>query len=251
MDEHDKASIVRVDAELAGLARAYLVNRLKDADAIAGAIRARDYECIHRIGHNMRGSAEMFGFTDLAALGSELEVAADAADLSDLQRLHGCMARVLADTRIETVNVDHEGDTANTEIPAGSRAARDPGRVLVVDDDEMSRILITRYLEKAGYSVRQAACGEEALAAVREDPPPALVVLDVVMPGTSGLEVCRRIKRAPETASIPVVLLTGLERADERSEAMEAGADDFLRKPVSRRHLIERLSALAPGAAQY
>jgi PleD family two-component response regulator len=250
MGESSAINIVRVDSELAGLARAYLVNRLKDADAIAVALGIGDWDRIHRIGHNMRGSAEMFGFSELAELGAALQAAADAASLSEVECLHRSMAIILANTRIEIANSEQQAHTAHTETAARLPKAGDPRCVLIVDDDEMNRILISRYLEKAGYLVRQATRGDEALVAVREEPRPAVVVLDVVMPGTSGLEVCRRIKNSRETASIPILLLTGLETTDDRLRAMEAGADDYLSKPVSRRDLIERVSALAPAAAQ-
>ena len=112
----------------------------------------------------------------------------------------------------------------------------------------MSRILITHYLENAGYAVREAAGGSEALAIVDDEVPPALVLLDVVMPGMNGLEVCRRIRARPERAAIPVVLLSALERKDDRMDGMQAGADDFVTKPVSRAALLHRVAALVPTA---
>jgi DNA-binding response OmpR family regulator len=117
-------------------------------------------------------------------------------------------------------------------------------RILLVDDQEMNRLLVSRYLEKDGYRVSHAASGEEALAALEQYPQPAVVLLDVVMPGVSGFEVCRRVKSNPATLSVPVVLVTSLDSREHRIQGIEAGADDFLSKPVYREELVARVRSL-------
>jgi two-component system cell cycle response regulator len=119
-----------------------------------------------------------------------------------------------------------------------------PREVLVVDDDEMNRILVGRFLENEGYAVKQVSSGTEALAALAHPPLPVVVVLDVVMAGLSGFEVCRSIKSNPATTAIPVILVTGLEKNEDRRRGMEAGANDFLSKPVTRRELLARVGSL-------
>jgi CheY-like chemotaxis protein len=238
-------NVVRLDPDIVSLARAYLANRAKDLGTIRAAVKRQDYDAIHGIGHNMHGSGRMFGFAELTEFGVSLQHAANVRDTAEIRRLAGCIDAYLLRTRIEAASPDDSGlqfAAANRELPDIRPY------ILVVDDDAMSRILITHYLENAGYAVREAAGGSEALAIVEEEVPPALVLLDVVMPGMSGLEVCRRIRARAESAAIPVVLLSALERKDDRLNGLEAGADDFVTKPVSRAALLHRVSTLVPAA---
>lgn len=118
-----------------------------------------------------------------------------------------------------------------------------PGRVLVVDDQEDNRMLMARYLESEGYAVDLAGDGGEARAAIVAHRPD-LILLDVMMPGENGFVICRKLKSAPDTLAIPVVLITGLQRKDDRVAGMEAGADDFLSKPVFPEELLARARSL-------
>lgn len=116
-------------------------------------------------------------------------------------------------------------------------------RVLVVDDDPDMVGYLGRLLETEDMAVESAADGESALRQV-EAGPPDLVLLDVMMPGASGFDVCRRLKSDEATALIPVVLVTSLEDSESRVRGIEAGADDFLSKPVKREELIARVKTL-------
>lgn len=116
-------------------------------------------------------------------------------------------------------------------------------RVLVVDDQEDNRLLLQHYLESAGHPTRVAASGEEALRLIASEPP-ALVLLDVVMPGLDGFHVCTELKAHPDTALIPVVLVTALDGRGDRIAGIEAGADEFLSKPVNREELLARVGSL-------
>ncbi|MDH4135876.1 MAG: response regulator [Anaerolineae bacterium] len=115
----------------------------------------------------------------------------------------------------------------------------DTAKVLVVDDDLGSVDLLQAYLEAEGYQVMVAYQGEEALekAFARQ---PDLVLLDVIMPGLNGFEVCRRLKADPRTQFVPVVIITALRERKDKIAGAEAGADDFLTKPFDRVELLAR-----------
>jgi adenylate cyclase len=115
--------------------------------------------------------------------------------------------------------------------------------ILVVDDVAKNVKLLADVLAARGYRVSTAASGEEALASIAAEPPD-LVLLDVMMPGLSGYDVCRMIRVDAAHAMLPVVLVTALDPAQERVKGLEAGADDFLSKPVSQAELIARVRSL-------
>jgi DNA-binding response OmpR family regulator len=116
-------------------------------------------------------------------------------------------------------------------------------RILVVDDDPITVELLTGVLEHYGYIVRVAYDGLEALAKIEVEKPD-LVLLNVMMPGMDGYEVCRRIKADPATAHIPVILVTGLADDASRVRGFEAGADDFINKPFHLLALMARIREL-------
>lgn len=116
-------------------------------------------------------------------------------------------------------------------------------RVLVVDDDPDMVAYLERLLRTEGMLVETAADGDAAVAQISAAPPD-LVLLDVMMPGASGFDVCRQLKGDETTALIPVVLVTSLEDSESRVRGIEAGADDFLSKPVKREELIARVKTL-------
>jgi two-component system, OmpR family, alkaline phosphatase synthesis response regulator PhoP len=112
--------------------------------------------------------------------------------------------------------------------------------ILVVDDEEDILELVRYNLAKEGYQVTCATTGEQALAMARASVPD-LVILDLMLPGVDGLEVCKRLKRAPETQHVPVVMLTAKGEEPDIVTGLELGADDYVTKPFSPRVLVARI----------
>jgi CheY-like chemotaxis protein len=130
-------------------------------------------------------------------------------------------------------------------VPSREESAGSVGPVLVVDDEEQDRRLVSRFLESAGFRVVEAADGETALRILESgDEDVSLVVLDIYMPGIDGQEVLRRIRRSLATQALPVVVLTGSPDARDELQLLDAGADDYLLKPVEPGRLAARVKAV-------
>ncbi|WP_375488643.1 response regulator transcription factor [uncultured Jatrophihabitans sp.] len=124
--------------------------------------------------------------------------------------------------------------------------------VLVVDDDDTVAAVVLNYLERAGHSTRHVSDGPSAIESVR-DKLPDLMVLDLMLPGIDGLEVCRRVRA--QHRDLPVVMLTALAEPDDRIAGLEIGADDYVSKPFSPRELVLRVDSVlrrvtAPARSQ-
>jgi putative two-component system response regulator len=132
----------------------------------------------------------------------------------------------------------------------GGRRQEKRARVLVVDDHPLNRQLLQAYLTAVDCSVLTAASGAAALEIFAEQAPD-LVLLDVDMPGIDGFEVCRRLKATPEGRLVPVVMITALNQVEDRVTALEAGADDFMTKPVEKSELVARTRSALRLKATY
>jgi DNA-binding NarL/FixJ family response regulator len=120
------------------------------------------------------------------------------------------------------------------------RSSHPPARILIVDDEPLNVDYLEQELDDLGFDTDTAATGLEALERIAASPPD-LVLLDVMMPGMDGISVVRILKDDPDTRLIPVVLMTALNSVDDRVRGIEAGADDFLSKPVDERELLARI----------
>jgi adenylate cyclase len=146
-----------------------------------------------------------------------------------------------ADTVLETpaespAKESHDVASSTEHSDAGVSGAR----LLVVDDNENNRDIVSRLLEREGYQVSTAENGAQALEWIKAQPPD-LVLLDVMMPVMDGIEACKRMKADPDSRLIPVVIMTALGQVDDRVRGIHAGADDFLTKPVNSGELLARI----------
>ena len=121
---------------------------------------------------------------------------------------------------------------------------KDPPGILIVDDDAVTLRATSRILKSAGYQVTEAANGAECLRLAREQSPD-LILLDVVLPDESGVQICQRLKADSQLANVFVVLLSGIQTdSDSRAQGLEAGADGYIARPIANRELVARVQAL-------
>ena len=121
-------------------------------------------------------------------------------------------------------------------------------KILLIEDNEMNRDMLSRRLQKQGYEVVMAVDGEEGVARAQSEAP-ALIIMDMSLPGIDGWEATRRLKAAPETQKIPVIALTAHAMSDDRDKALAAGCDDFDTKPVELTRLLSKIQALLGAGA--
>jgi two-component system, cell cycle response regulator DivK len=116
-------------------------------------------------------------------------------------------------------------------------------KILLVEDNEMNRDMLSRRLRKRGYEVVVAVDGAQGVALARSEAP-TLILMDMSLPLLDGWEATRQLKSAPETRAIPIIALTAHAMSGDREKAVEAGADDFDTKPVDLARLLEKIGAL-------
>jgi two-component system cell cycle response regulator len=157
----------------------------------------------------------------------------------------GCIALVtkpLDDKDIVDILSKHTSDqfaeASNWPMPPASKA-----RVLIVDDEFMNLKLFKAYLSTENYEIITAESGQEALTRASQVPPD-VILMDIMMPGMDGFEVTRRLKTDPATEGIPIVMVTALSGEKSRTRGLEAGADEFLTKPVHRAELVARVGSM-------
>jgi two-component system, OmpR family, alkaline phosphatase synthesis response regulator PhoP len=116
-------------------------------------------------------------------------------------------------------------------------------RILIVEDDQDIGELVSRYLLKAGFATELLTSGRSALATIAASPPD-LLVLDLMLPHTDGLEICRAVRASDKTSAMPIIMLTARGEESERIVGLEIGADDYIAKPFSPNELVARVRAL-------
>ena len=119
-------------------------------------------------------------------------------------------------------------------------------KILIVEDNEMNRDMLSRRLERKGYTVSIAVDGQEGFAKAQADQPD-LILMDMSLPVIDGWEATRRVKAAPETKHIPVIALTAHAMASDEQKAREAGCDDFDTKPIDLARLLEKMGRFVPA----
>ncbi|GLU44308.1 tetratricopeptide repeat protein [Allomuricauda sp. NBRC 101325] len=140
---------------------------------------------------------------------------------------------------INTIQDFNETDTTNSFVKAPS--AQDVPTILIVDDEPVNRRVLENHLRMAGYQIIEVGSGKEALKIIAEGTPISLVLLDVMMPGTSGYEVCEKIREKYLSSELPVILLTAKNTVSDLVSGFNAGANDYLTKPFSKGELLSRI----------
>src|SRR5471032_342474 len=118
-----------------------------------------------------------------------------------------------------------------------------PQRILIVDDNETNRDILEARLSASGYEVLHAQDGEEALAAAKQHKPD-LILLDIMMPKIDGIEVCKCLKSDPILSFIPIILVTARADSADVVQGLDAGADEYLTKPIDQKALVARVKAM-------
>jgi DNA-binding response OmpR family regulator len=122
-------------------------------------------------------------------------------------------------------------------------------RILVIDDNPSSLRLTSYTLEKKGYQVITASDGLEGLRKT-QDEHPDLIILDVMLPGLDGYEVCHRLRQKPETATLPILMMSAKAHQDDKDIGLRMGADDYLTKPASPSEIVAKVETLLTGTSQ-
>ena len=206
---------------------------LGDVAEMGRALSSGNSDTLGNLAHSLKSSSANLGASEFSRLCAELEQAArqhrvdSAAGL--LPEIEGRLPGVLRALRREA-DVDPVAEDA-----AGAEARADLGKaatILVIDDDEAFRLTTCEALRGAGFRVDELASGEDVPAEL-EKSVPDLVLLDAVMPGVDGFEVCRQIRNRSDARAVPILMLTGLGDMESVNRAFESGATDFIVKPVN------------------
>lgn len=122
-------------------------------------------------------------------------------------------------------------------------------RILLIEDNELNRDMLSRRLQRQGFEVVMAVDGDEGMAKAQSEAP-ALILMDMSLPGIDGWEATRRLKAAAPTRNIPIIALTAHAMTDDRAKALAAGCDDYDTKPVDLPRLLSKIQALLGSAAK-
>ena len=212
-------------------------------EAVRNAATAGDREALFRAAHSLQGSVAIVGADSVARACAELVKTARGGSYDHILRIVAELESGLEAIRKALVGWTEAVSEAAVAVPR-TQPAPDVGRrrVLVIDDDASIRKITQMLVEGLGHDVEAANDGIEGLAKLQLGVD--LILLDVVMPGLDGFEVCRRIRQDPAGRDVPVIMVTTLETKEHRLHAVEAGANDFIAKPVDETELRVRSTSL-------
>jgi CheY-like chemotaxis protein len=194
-------------------------------------------EPLRQTAHQLAGAAGAVGFPNVSDRASELEMLAAQADKGFSLDVARGMLEALRETFAREISSPPSwASAAAVDSDAGAR-------ILVVDESEDQRQVVTDYLQLAGYDPVTLASGDSVVEAARQHQPRA-ILLEADLPGMDGYSVCRLLKADPELAHIPVIFVTVRSSLDDKLAGLTLGADDYLIKPVDPRELLQRIDML-------
>ena len=208
-----------------------------DLAKLRRALEDSDAECLHRIAHSLKSSSANLGAMEFSQRCRQLETSASEKNLSRASKLveglEYLQPQILDALRSEVARSDAPLTTA-------TKINRSGERVLLVDDDSNFRVTTREALIAAGFEVDEADSGEEALVRVMKQSPD-LILLDACIGEMDGFEVCRRLRKAREFHTLPILMVTGLEDIETINQAFHSGASGFITKPVNYNILNHRI----------
>jgi len=181
------------------------------------------------------GCGSQFSFT-LPIADAETIAAARTPDVPSI------LADAPTDYELAVGHDDADDTAASLTIARGDRAIAQRFHLLVVDDEPIDQQVLINYLSVEGYRITTAANGREAIAAIDPDDPPDLILLDVMMPKLTGYEVCEILRKTYSATNLPIVLIAAKNQVEDVVKGLEAGANDYLTKPIRKRELLARIN---------
>jgi putative two-component system response regulator len=213
--------------------------------AVRSALSGRDRDALYRSAHSLHGSIAIVGAASVARACAELVKGSRSGSFEELEPIFGDIESAMAAIRKALVGWTPQDRGPESSSPEDSEKESSPPaspkRILVIDDDDGIRNITQMLVEGLGHQAVGARDGVEGLAKLQGVD---LILLDVVMPGLDGFEVCRRIRQDPAGKDVPVIFVTTLETREHRLHAVEAGANDFIAKPVDETELRIRSASL-------
>ncbi len=191
-------------------------------------------EPLRQMAHTVAGAAGAAGFPNVSERASELEMLAAQADKGFSLEVARGMLEALRETFAREIS------SSPSWASAASVASETGVRILVVDESDDQRQVVTDYLQLAGYDPVPLATGEDVVEAARQHQPGA-IILEADLPDMDGYSVCRLLKADPDLAHIPVIFVTVRSSLDDKLAGLTLGADDYLLKPVDPRELLLRI----------
>ncbi len=211
----------------------------RDLARMREALLQGDADKLTKLAHSFKSSCASLGVQFLSDCAASIEAIGKQGRTTDVENLLAAMESGLPGfmTALDKeISLPYSG--AKTELPAGGLSNN---RILLVDDDPDFRFITGEVIRAAGFIVDEAASGQEALEKIKRECPD-VVLLDAIMQDLDGFQTCRLLKQEPAMADVPIIMSTGLGDIDSINMAFDAGASDFIVKPLNYRILIHRLS---------